>query len=99
MRAAIRQTQQRRVVGQHRVDDVVIVLIISDDREEQEFVRPGREVIVRHFVRRMIGTARDGVDAFVRAWLVIWWIAHRKDTIPALGDVLPKLRQAVEQFG
>ena len=99
MRAAVRQAQQRAIIRQHGADDVVVVLVVANDREEQELVRPGREVIVGDLIGRVIGPLGDRLDAFVRAGLVVRRIAHREDAVPALGDVLAELRQAVQQLG
>ncbi len=98
MRAAIRQTQDRCVIRQHGVDDVEVVFVVADDREEQEPFRAAGQVVVGDLIRRVVGPRGHRGDAVLFLRLIVRRIAHREHAVPARDDVLAELRQPVQQL-
>ena len=80
------------------MDDVEVVFVVADDREEQEPFCPTGEIVIRDFVGRVVGPSGQCGDTVLFFRLVVRRIVHREHPVPPRYDMLAELRQPVQQL-
>src|SRR5438874_2104918 len=93
MRATVAQAQERSGIGEHLADRLMVAADIVHQREVEVPVLVPGDVIVGYLVGPAPFTRSDRGDTLLLARLVVRWISHDKELVPALDDELAELRQ------
>src|SRR5262245_9554758 len=84
---------------QHLANGFVVAADVIHDREKQVSVLGFGEVVVGDLVRRSSGAGGNRGAARLVRRLVIRWISHHEELVPARGDELAELREPAHLLG